>query len=121
MDLTNKFKGLETATGIQMWQDICEDEDAAIYITYVYQDERTILRANNTPQIDMCEVYVNLYAPKQYDYFITKDALRDYLEENGFTVTSINTHIETYRTVKVRRVTFDCRYSEGRKKGKQEG
>jgi hypothetical protein len=91
MDLTELLMGLEEETGIQVWPDICEDEAAKTYITYI-----------------------NLYTPMDYDYFGKKKQIRDYLETNGFIVKSINTRVESDGTVKVRRTTFDCSYAEMR-------
>jgi hypothetical protein len=116
MDLTEILKKLEDETGIQVWQDICEDEDTDTYITYVYQDERPALHGDNRVLADQCEVYVNLYTPKNYDYFNKKKQIRDYLENSGFNVSSINTRVEDYGATKVRRTTFDCVYAEMRKK-----
>lgn len=114
MDLTEVLKGLEDVTGVQVWQDICEDEEAVMYITYVYQDERPALCGGNAVLADKCEVYVNLYTPTYYDYFEKKKLIRNYLEGSGFVVNSISTGVESYGTIKVRRTTFDCVYAEMR-------
>ena len=110
MDLTEILMRLEEITGIKVYQDICTDEDAEMYITYVYQDERPHLCGNNKVLADKCEIYVNLYTPVHFDYFQIKKKIRDYLESSGFTV-SISTNIEVYEEMKVRRTTFDCGYA----------
>ena len=91
MDLTELLMLLKSVTGIEVYQDICTDEDADKYITYVYQDERPALCADNEVLADRCEIYINLYTPPEYDYFETKKKIRDFLEQNEFVVTSIST------------------------------
>lgn len=112
MDLTELLMGLAGVTGIGVYQDICTDEDADRYITYVYQDERPALCANNEVLADQCDIYVNLYTPLGFDYFETKKTIRDYLEANSFSITSIGTGSEDEPSgKKIRRTTFDCRYA----------
>lgn len=112
MDLTDILMAMEAVTGISVYQDICIDEEADKYITYIYQDERPVLCGNNKVLADQCDIYVNLYTPLNFDYFETKKKIRDYLEENEFSVRSIGTGIENDTSgKKVRRTTFDCRYA----------
>lgn len=111
MDLTDLLMALEQITGIKVYQDICTDEDARMYITYIYQDERPKLTANNKVLADECEIYVNLYTPVEYDYFKAKRQIRNYLESKDFVVNSINGGVEIYDELKVRRTTFDCKYA----------
>ena len=112
MDLTDILMRLADITGISVYQDICTNEDAEKYITIVYQDERPALCGNNRVLADQCDIYVSLYTPPQYDYFIIKKQIRDYLESNGFVVSSINSELETDITGdRIRRTTFDCRYA----------
>lgn len=116
MDLTDILLAMEAVTGISVYQDICTDEDADNYITYIYQDERPALCGNNKVLADQCDIYVNLYTPVNFDYFELKKKIRDYLEENEFSVQSIGTGIENDTSgKKIRRTTFDCRYAEFRK------
>ncbi|MBO5032167.1 MAG: hypothetical protein J6D08_09825 [Lachnospiraceae bacterium] len=104
---------LKDITGIDAYQDICTDENAERYITYIYQDERPVLHGNNMVLADRCEIYVNLYTPVNFDYFELKKKIRDYLEISGFEITSIFTGVEAYDqdTKKIRRTTFDCAYA----------
>lgn len=112
MDLTEMLMKLAESTGIAVYQDICTDEDADRYITYVYQDERPALCGNNKVLADQCDIYVNLYTPVDFDYFEVKKTIRNYLETNEFTVTSIGTKLEDDPSGgKIRRTTFDCRYA----------
>lgn len=111
MDLTELLMGLETETGIKVYQDICTDEDATMYITYVYQDERPNLFGNNKVLADKCEIYVNLYTPVDFDYFMLKKQIGEYLENHDFVVSSKESHVEVYEEWKVRRTTFDCEYA----------
>lgn len=112
MDLTDILMRLAVATGIPVYQDICTDEDAEKYITCVYQDERPVLCANNKVLADQCDIYVSLYTQPQFDYFELKKKIRDYLEQNEFTVSSISSGLEDdISGDKIRRTTFDCRYA----------
>lgn len=112
MDLTEILMRLAEETGIQVYQDICTDEDAEKYITCVYQDERPALCGNNKVLADQCDIYVNLYTPPQFDYFGVKKKIRDYLEKNEFAVNSISSGLEDdISGDKIRRTTFDCRYA----------
>jgi len=116
MDLTELLMKLAEVTGIEVYQDICTDEDTDRYITYVYQDERPALCGNNGVIADRCDIYVNLYTPVNFDYFGVKKTIRNYLETNEFSVTSIGTGIEDDPSGgKIRRTTFDCKYAEFRK------
>ena len=113
MDLTEIVMKLKEITGIEVYQDICTDEDEEFYITYVYQDERPEIVGNNSVIADRAYMYVNLYTPINYDYFGTKKLIRDYLEGSEFIVTSISTSIEmlNQNSKKIRRTTFDCEYA----------
>lgn len=112
MDLTDILMRLADITGISVYQDMCTDEDAEMYITIVYQDERPVLCGSNKVLADQCDIYVSLYTPPQFDYFGLKRTIRDYLEANGFVVGSISSRLE--RDIpenRIRRTTFDCRYA----------
>ena len=113
MDLTEILMKLQEITGIKVYQDICTDEDAEMYITYIYQDERPALCGNDEVLADKCEIYVNLYTPIRFDYFEYKKQIRNYLEKRGFKVASIATMVETFDqdAKKIRRTTFDCEYA----------
>lgn len=111
MDLTEILMQLEEITGLPVYLDMCTDEDAEMYIVYVYQDERPTLCGDNKVLADRCDIYVNLYTPIHYDYFKMKRKIRDYLEGCDFVVNSINSRVETYEAKKVRRTTYDCRYA----------
>ena len=115
MDLTEILMKLAEVTGIEVYQDICTDEDADRYITYVYQDERPALCGNNEVLADQCDIYVSLYTPIKFDYFGVKKTIRNYLEANEFSINSIGTGIEDDPSGgKIRRTTFDCKYAEFR-------
>ena len=112
MDLTDILMKLAEVTGIPVYQDICTDEDADRYITYIYQDERPALCGDNRVLADQCDIYVNLYTPPGFDYFKAKKEIRDYLENNDFAISSIGTGLEDDPSgQKIRRTTFDCRYA----------
>lgn len=105
---------LSGAIGIPVSEDIYEG-DADKYITFTYQDERPTGFADNHPIEDECEVYVNLYVPKDYDYFEMKESIRDYLEAYGFFV-SMQSWLENGKkqTELIRRITFDCSLKQKR-------
>ena len=111
MDLTELLMLLKSVTGMEVYQDICTDEEADMYITYIYQDERPVLCADNEVQADRCDIYVNLYTPLGYDYFATKKKIKEFLEGNEFIITSVSTGIEVFEEKKIRRTTFDCGYA----------
>lgn len=116
MDLTDILMPLESVTGIPVYQDMCPDEDADRYITCVYQDERPALCGNNKVLADQCDIYVNLYTPRNFDYFRVKEKIRDYLEEKEFAITSISSGLENdISGNRIRRTTFDCRYAAFRR------
>lgn len=122
MDLTDMLMRLADAAGIPVYQDICTDEDADKYITIVYQDERPALCGNNKVLADQCDIYVSLYTPTDFDYFGAKKKIRDYLEKNEFVINSIGSALEDDpRGCKIRRTTFDCRFTEFRKGGNENG
>lgn len=106
--------GLEKLTGLDSSQDIYEGKMDK-YITFSYQDERPDLYADNEPVSDMCDVYVNLFVPKDFDYFELKDQIRNYLEAEKFSV-SINSWLEAGKkeTERVRRIVFDCSITKKR-------
>lgn len=112
MDLTDILMKLAVVTGISVYQDICTDEDADMYITCIYQDERPALCANNHVLADQCDIYINLYTSPDFDYFGVKKQIRDYLEREEFIINSIHSGLEdNISGDKIRRTIFDCRYA----------
>ncbi len=112
MDLTDILMKLAVVTGISVYQDICTDEEADRYITCIYQDERPALCANNHVLVDQCDIYINLYTSPDFDYFGVKKQIRDYLEGEEFIINSIYSGLEdNISGNKIRRTTFDCRYT----------
>ena len=114
MNLSEKLEALEDVTGFPVAPDIYEGEEDK-YITYVYEDERVALAADNGSKIDRANITVNFFCPTGYNYYDTKHQIRDYLEQQGFVVT-MRTWVEPTLTGtgKIRRVLFETEYAEGR-------
>lgn len=113
MDLNKKITCLKEITGYPVSQDIYEGNQTK-YITFVYQDERPQAAADGKVIADQCDVYVNLYVPKKFDYYPDKDKIRDYLESIGGVIQSISVGIEEYGEDKVRCVRYDVQFAEYR-------
>lgn len=113
MNLNEKIRELKEITGFPTSQDLYEGS-AEKYIVFTYQDERPIAWGDNAVLSDKCEIYISLYVPISFNYFSKKDQIRNYLEQTGFVINNISTGVETFESEKIRRITFDCSYTEER-------
>lgn len=87
------------------------------YITYTYEDERPTTYGDNKPLEDTAYLQVSFFTPKSYNYMEDKHKIRNYLEEQGFKVTSIRSWVEDARTgyEKIRHTVFEVNYTESRR------
>ncbi len=117
MDLSNKITGLSEVIKCPVGQDIYRGSEKR-YITFTYEDELPVLNGNNTPVADTAYIQVSYYVPKDYKYMDDKHKIRDYLEEQGFKVTSIRCWMEDARTgyQNIRHLLFETNYTETRRK-----
>ncbi len=88
------------------------------YITYTYEDERPDMHGDNHVLTDTAYIQVNYFVPRTYNYMADKHKIRDYLEQNGFRVTSIRSWMENDITgyPNIRRLLFETNYTETRRK-----
>lgn len=91
------------------------DEDR--YIVYVYEDEKPVYFGDDNVLADTAYIQLSFYCPKNHDYKPDKKKIRDYLEHNGFHVTSIQAWIDDKAitgTDDVRHVVFSINYTQER-------
>lgn len=117
MDLTGKMVALGKKTGCDVEEGIYSGSGNR-YIVFVYEDERPDTRADNSVQADVAYLQISYYTPREYPYMKDKHAIRDYLEEQGFSVTSIRSWIEDVITGydRTRHTVFEVNYLESRRK-----
>ena len=118
MNLNGKIKELEGKTGYPVEADIYTGA-ADKYITFTYEDERPVYAGNNRALADEAYLQISFFCPSNFNYFETKHLIRDHLEDLGFKV-SIRSWLEddlNQETNKIRRVLFEARYTETRKRG----
>lgn len=86
------------------------------YMVFSYDDERPALRADDKPYADRADLTFQLIMPRNVDYMQLKHEIRDKLEQNGFTVTSIRTVLGAAMngTERIRRIIFETNYTEER-------
>lgn len=95
------------AIGYPAAQDIYEaDSDRSI--TFTYEDERTILFADNEEREVTIFLMVSMNTPQDYNYLEDKKRLKRELKARGFRVESVQTWLEnTTKGVKrTRRTVF---------------
>lgn len=117
MDINEKLMGLETVTGIPVYPDeVPEGNETGICFTY--EDERPVLYGDDRPLADTAYIQINMYTSARLNYMNLKHKLRNYLEAEGFRVTSIASWIEKEltETERTRHTTFDVNYTKPREK-----
>ncbi|MCQ2087995.1 MAG: hypothetical protein MJZ37_08065 [Bacilli bacterium] len=84
------------------------------YITFVYEDERPALSADDEEEITQVYMSINFFAPKEYNYFSDKKKIKKILMQLGFTISSIQTWVrdDMVGTDWIRQTTFNCYYAE---------
>ncbi len=116
MDLNAIIMGLEPVTEIPVYPDTAPAGEEKS-ISFTYEDERPEFFGNNIPIADTAYLQITLYTPEGYDYMDLKHMIRDYLEEKGFCVTSIESWLESglTGTRRTRHTVFEANYTEPRK------
>ena len=116
MDLNEKILGLEQVTGIPVFPDFAPAQYEKS-ITFTYEDEKPVSYGDNKPVADTAYLQISLYTPEGFDYMPAKHAIRDYLEESGFCVTSIQSWMDQdlTGTKRTRHTVFEANYTEERK------
>ncbi|MEZ3426327.1 MAG: hypothetical protein K1W13_02835 [Lachnospiraceae bacterium] len=117
MNVSHVIEKLTGVAGCPISPDVYSGNEAR-YITYTYEDERPDLQGDNLTLSDTAYIQVNYFVPKEYNYMADKHKIRDYLEENGFKVTSIRSWVENDITgyPNIRRLLFETNYTETRRK-----
>lgn len=115
MNVNEKIQKLKDVVDCDVEPDIYSGSKDR-YITYTYEDERPALRGNNRTLADTAYLQISYFVPKEYDYIRDKHKIRDYLEKEGFLVTSIRGWVEDAHTgyQKIRHITFEVNYTEQR-------
>ena len=118
MNLNEKMVELGRKVGCEVEEGIFSQKGESRYIVFVYEDERPDTRADNGVAADIAYLQISYYTPKEYDYMNDKHIMRDYLEEQGFSVTSIRSWIEDAITgyQRIRHTVFEVNYLESRRK-----
>lgn len=113
MNVNKTLLGLKDATGFPVVPDLYEGKEDK-YITFTYEDERSALYADGEEIHTEVTVEVNLFTPKDYNYFKTKDAIKKYLVDNGFQVENIQSWLATEEkgTTRYRQTTFSVNKTE---------
>lgn len=117
MDVNEKLMGIEAVTGIPVYPDeVPEGNETGICFTY--EDERPVLYGNDLPVADIVYIQINMYTSARLNYMNLKHKIRDYLEAEGFSVTSTASWIEKEltETERTRHTVFEANYTEPRKK-----
>lgn len=84
---------LEEVTGLPVAQDIYDGKKSQ-YIVFNYEDEAPVNWGDNRPLTDAVWLQVALYTPPDVNYMKLKHQIRDYLEANGFKVTSTTSWLD---------------------------
>lgn len=116
MDVNEKLMNLKKVTGIPTFPDETPAEEEKS-LSFVYEDERPVLNGDDRPVADTVYIQLTLYTPAKEDYMNLKHQIRDYLEEEGFCVTSISSWVEKglTGTKRTRHTVFQMNYTEPRK------
>lgn len=105
------INGLSTI-GYPVEQDLYTGSKSK-YITFVYEDERPSLSADDDEEITQVYMSVSFYAPKEYNYFSDKKNIKKKLKELGFLISSIQTWVrdDFVGTDRIRQIIFNCYYA----------
>lgn len=118
MDINAKIMGLGAAdvANCPVEQDVYSGK-ANRYITFTYEDERPDARGDNRVLSDTAYVQISYYVDKTYNYMADKHKIRNYLEAQGFQVTSIRSWMERAETgyPNIRHILFETNYTEIRR------
>ncbi len=117
MNVNEKILGLQDVVNCPVEPDEYSGSKER-YITFTYEDERPDVYADDKVITDEAYLQVAYFTPKSYDYMDDKHKIRDYLESQGFKVTTIRSWIEDALTgyQKIRHTVFEIYYTETRRK-----
>ncbi|MDF2537411.1 MAG: hypothetical protein K0S76_432 [Herbinix sp.] len=76
------------------------------YYTFNYEDDRAIVYANDTPQIDVASIQVHLFVPIDFNYIALKKRTRSRLFGAGFSYPVITEQDE--KDTKKKHIIFQC-------------
>ncbi len=98
MNVNDMLMGLEAVTGLKVQPDLHTGNDEN-YITFTYASEVPAQSADDEPEADTANIYVNLYTEQTYNYFQLKESIKNYLESfDESIVTNVFTQLEDYKT-----------------------
>lgn len=111
----NLIKILKDVTGFPVAQDEYDGQDDK-FVIFTYSDERPEAFGDNKPIADTVFIQIQMVTPKKYNYLTMKDKIRDALEDNDFSVTSIRSFLgdEFWGTEKIRQTVFEAEFSASR-------
>ena len=117
MNVNRIVEGLGSVIGCPVEPDVYSGQQKR-YITYTYEDERPNMQGDNRTLADTAYIQINYFVPREYNYMADKHKIRDYLEQNGFKVTSIRSWMEDEATgfPNIRHLLFETNYTEPRRK-----
>lgn len=106
---------LHNATGLKVSPDEFEG-NADKYIVFTYTDEKPISYGDNFPIGDTAYLQIQLITPKNYNYMNLKHQIRDALEQNDYSVTSIRSFLgdAIQGTEHIRQTVFEANYTTSR-------
>lgn len=110
MNINPLMMAIGKENGLPVAQDLYEgSEDKFLVFTYVV-DDMAVISADNETIVEGCEVYLNLYVPKTYDYMNLKEAIKHSLKDKGFTLSETSTFLE--QDTGYRHIVFEIEYSK---------
>lgn len=107
MNVNDKIMTIQELTGIEVQQNLYNG-DAEEWIVFNYADERSNSFADDAPTSDTVYLMIHLYTKR--DFLDLKEAIKTYLEKEGFDDISIQSYYEDGWN----NVVFECEYTQGR-------
>lgn len=109
------IKILKNATGFPVAQDEYEGKEEKYFI-FSYLKESPAAYGDNKPIADTARLQIQMVTPKKFDYMAAKKNVRNALEDNGFSVYSINSMLgDVFQgTQKIRQTIFEAEYALSR-------
>lgn len=115
MNLNSLLIELLGRTGLPVEQDEYSGKENK-YILFVYADETPVQFGNDTVLADTAFLQIQLYTPKEFNYFALKKQIRNLLEGADFLVQSTRSFLgdEYTGTEKIRHTVFEASYTAHR-------
>lgn len=113
MNVNPKIMRLQNAMGYPVSPDIYKGQEDR-YIVFTYEDERAVLRGDNTELLEEAYLQVSLFLPEDENYFSDKKKMKQELIKQGFVVTSVQSWLEDEMmdAQRKRRITFSVHITE---------